>query len=455
MNRTVGLILVLVVVLAIAGGLFFFLQTTNVPTDGDEPPVVETQPVDDIDAGGGEVTQQVIIPTEIPLTEVVIAVQNIPRGNRIDPSMISVVPFPVESVALGAFDDPELVIGKIARTDIFREQHILSNMVVDDLTGLSTGTGSDIAAVLPQNLVAISVPVDRITSVAYALQPGDRVDVIVSMLFVDVDRDFQSLLPNYTHFIFRDFFFRDEPGGPGYTVDNTPITVVSPPGRGNIDSIAFQSNSIQLQLDMSDTVTVDFPPGGIEYFFSTPYENQRPRLATQITVRNALVMWIGNFPLDGRIFRPAPTPTDAGLLNLPPTATPTEDFGPPTPTGDAEAVTPTEDLPDLVTLAVTPQDAIVLTYFIEARLPITFALRSASTVALQETEPVTLRFILERYNIRVPDKLTFAVEPAIRSIRQLSAGNRIELQAQATPTTPPEDGEESEATTPEDPASGS
>lgn len=434
MPRPVLLVILILLVVG-AGAAAFFIIGPGIgtpPTNTTPQPTLPAEIDDDGDTP--EITPQIIIPTEIPLTEVVVALQNIPRGNRIDPSMVGVIPFPIESVALGAFDDIELVIGKIARTDIFREQHILSNMVVDDLTGLGTGTGSDIAAVLPQNLVAVAVPVDRITSVGYALQPGDRVDVIVSMLFVDVDPDFQTISPNFEFFIHRPFEITI---GEETIINNLGIDIQGPPGRGEIESTTFQENLVQL-----GEVVLPAPPGGLYNYYRTPAEEQRPRLASQITVRNALVMWIGDFPLDGRIFRPAPTPTDVGAANLPPTETPTPNFAPPTSTPVGGEVTPTEALPDLVTLAVTPQDAIVLTYFIEARLPITFALRSASTVTLQETEPVTLRFILERYNIRVPDKLNFAVEPAIRSIRELSAGNRIELQSAVTPTPLPEDGEE-------------
>jgi len=43
-------------------------------------------------------------------------------------------------------------------------------------------------------LFAVSIPIDRITDIAYAVQDGDRVDIIMSMLFVDVDEIFQSLM---------------------------------------------------------------------------------------------------------------------------------------------------------------------------------------------------------------------------------------------------------------------
>ena len=84
-----------------------------------------------------------------------------------------------------------------------------------------------------------------------------------------------------------------------------------------------------------------------------------------------------------------------------------------------------------------------LAYLAEAGLPLTFALRSAGSTTLQPTDPVTLGFILNRFNIQVPEKFTFGVEPAIRSIRELSLGDRIQLR-DTEPTAVPE-GEEGAA----------
>ncbi len=41
-----------------------------------------------------------------------------------------------------------------------------------------------------------AIPINRLASVSYALRPGDRVVVIASMQFIDLDADFQTKLPN-------------------------------------------------------------------------------------------------------------------------------------------------------------------------------------------------------------------------------------------------------------------
>jgi hypothetical protein len=240
--------------------------------------------------------------------------------------------------------------------------------------------------------VAVSIPIDRITSVAYAIQPGDRVDVMVSVLFVDVDPNFQSLEPNAFTFI-----------NPS---DN---------GDGTFSLNASEAGAIAGAFD-----TRLVPNLGSVPVIIVPSERQRPRLTTQRTVQDALVIWTGDFPLNGRIFRPAPTPTP-----LPPTAAPGATAGATNTAPPAPTIPPR---PDIITVAVTPQDAVVLTWLVEAGIPITFALRSASSTSQVQTDPVSLDYIMTRFNIDVPEKFNYNIEPAIRSIRQLSVGNQIELR---------------------------
>lgn len=336
----------------------------------------------------------------IEVVEVVIAVQDIPRGLPIAENMVAVVQIPEQFSPFSAFSDAEDVIGKIARTEIAREEIIIQGKVVDDLVALanSGNVGSDAAAMLPSNRVLVAVPMDRLTSVAYAIQPGDRVDILVSLLFIDVDDQFQSASPNEYSFLVPD----DE---------NPNLFVFSDPIDGRFD-------------------TRIVPNLGTLPVMVRPSEQQRPRLSTQRTIQNALVVNVGDFPADGRLFI-APTPTP-----LPQAEDEETEAASSRRTDDGTPIPPTEvPRPDIIALAVSPQDAVVLTWYVEAGIPITFALRSASSTSLAETDPVTLDYILNRFRITLPDRLPYSIEPAIRSIRQLEVGTRIQLN---TVTTEPE-----------------
>ncbi len=386
----IGIILVLVGVLG-----FVFLGTDILGGGGDPANVAE------VDNGGaapanqdnGDDNQPALpTPTPINFVELVIAVQELPRGFRIPANAVALRPFPEESAPFNAILNVEDVVNKIARTDIYREQPILANMVVDDFQNLANDlarVGSDAAAVLPDTLVAIAMPVDRLTSVAYGIQDGDRVDVIVSMLFVSVDEVFQSLVPNAYSIVSLS--------------EDGEITLSSP--------IRGRPEAVNLAGDI-----------GIVSGLIVPSEQQRPRLVTQRTVQDALVVHVGEFPQDGRFIGIPPTPTPVPEEDSEDEEDSEEDAPPPT-------ATPSR--PDIVTLGVTPQDAVLLTWAIEARLPLTLALRSATDTNQVPTEPVTLDFFMSQYRITVPARRDYTIEPAIRSIRELDLeSSRLSLEVE-------------------------
>jgi len=387
MQGRARLFIIVAFIIVLAAVLFIFLRPSdNKPT---------ATPV----AGGNAVVANTPTPTvppatPIPMLKVVIALQDLPRGATIpevetDPPAIGLWDLPENSVPRNAIlgiqegDNwrvPDEVRGAIIRSDVQRGQVILDGMLVEDLTKLAR-VGSDAAAILPKGKVAVAVPMDRLTSIAYAIQDGDYVDVIVSLLFVDVDEAFQTIQPNLINLLI------EKPEG-GYELG---LAVA-----GRVDSLPVLGQTL-----------------------ISPSEDARPRLSTQRTIQEALVVHVGNFPADGRLFR----------VIIPPTPTLVA-----SPTGAAGAgktpipATPVPERPDIITLGVTPQDAVALVWMTEAKLPITFALRAAGDASRPTSNPVTLDYLLQTYNITVPGKTNYSIQPAIRSIRQLVSGQQISLK---------------------------
>lgn len=374
------LLLALVLLLGVVAVVLLLPQLT-----GGQTPVAQEP---------GEAPQVVLpTPTPIPFVEIVVAVQELPRGIRIPAeNAVELRRWPAEAAPFNALQSLDDVIGKIARTDIPRESPVLSTMLVDNLRELAERgrVGSDAAAVMPPGLVAVSVPMDRITGIAYAIREGDYVDVMMSMLFVDVDEEFQTLFPNR-------------------------INLVSFDEAGNITA----QQGIEGRLDVGI--------GGAPVIVG-PSEIQRPRLVTQRTVQSAWVLRVGNFPITGNYIGATPTPIPT------PTPQPGEGDQGDRP-ADAAAVVSTAP-PDIITLAVSPQDAVVLVWAIDSKLPITLALRSATDISQVPTQPVTLEYIMSNYNISAPNRLPYALEPALRSIRQLVAFEEIRLQESNTAPAP-------------------
>lgn len=384
----IGLIILVAVIAAVLLGSGILNQP---------PPATTTD-------NGGAVVQQpppgataLPTPTPIPLVRIVQAVQNLPRGYRFPTTIeelsniVGFANWPEEAVPFNAIREDqgglELVLGKIARTEIFREQPILTTLLVDDLLALAA-VGSDAAAILPSDRVMVSMPVDRLTVGAYGIQDGDRVDVIISMLFVDVDEVSQSISPNNIYLI-----------------------------REGEDGLSF-IGPIQGRIDQTS-----LGPAII-----SPVEEQRPRLVTQRTIQDALVVHVGDFPIDGRFIGVLPTPTP-----VPQQAA--EDAG-----GGAEGTPPPPPTeiprPDIISVGVTPQEAVAIVWALDSRMPMTLALRSVNDRSTQLTTPVTLDYMMQQYRIDVPARREYAVQPAITSIRQLVIGDIISLSNQTNTPAP-------------------
>lgn len=399
MPRNLQILLVVAVLIIVGAIAALFLLS------GDDGGENNTQPnqVAGTPGSSGATTEPDETATPLPptqeLTQILIAVQRIERGSVIPPDAVALRPWPLEAAPFNVIRSAEEVIGRRARTDIFVEQPIIAEMVVDNLADLAD-VGSDAAAIIPEGFYGISVPMDRITSVAYAIQPGDRVDIVVSLLYVDLDEEFQSILPNNINLV------NFEIGEDGISI-STGLDL-----NGRFESVQIPLTAYDATTLTTRTLPVDWP------VLVRPSENPRPRLITQRTVQDALVIHVGDFPADGRLFEDVPTPTPIPVeddtqqqqgQNVPP---------PPTPEPPR---------PDIVTLAVSAQEAVMLTYLIESRVPLTFLLRAASDTSGVITDAVTLEYIMGEYDITVPPPTTFSIQPAIRSIRQLVAGNRITL----------------------------
>ncbi len=327
--------------------------------------------------------------TPTPVTEpIVVAAQDIPRGMRLSEAMVEDGALTVSRWAPDAMPDNavgslEYSYGRITRVDIARGTPILEGMLTD-LAGEFGASGSDAALHIPADKVAYALPVARYSSVAWALQPGDHVDVILSLLMVDLDQEFQSAPPN-------------------------EYTCVSP-----AEGEECQSGTMG-RLE-------SLPVGWIVNV--TPTEGQRPRLVTQLTIQNAAVLQVGDWT-HTRPQAPAPSPeTDEGS---------TEGAE-----GTAEETTQPAPPPVRpVTLAVTRQEAIALDYAQAVGARINLVLRRAGDEGTSSTQSVTLEYLMEQYDIELPPKLPHGVTPPLSELERIprteSAGRYRSTQQPAEP----------------------
>lgn len=334
--------------------------------------------------GGGGGEQVPPTPTPIGEAEIVIAAQHIARGAIIPPEAVIVSPYPADYKVETMMDDPNRVIGTRARMEIARGVPITENMITDQAGDL-TSVGSDSAFLIPPGYTAISIPMDRFSGIAFAVRAGDQVDVLVSMLMVDLDEDFQSPTPNRSIFLFN--------GSGDLLTSFSCSSVTVTEGEFNCQQTEAATQVGKIEFD--ETSGQDF--------FAIPSGPARPRLVTQRLISNATVLGVGTFALPQEEAEPVVVATPEGA-------------GAPAAQAAVPVEQPAATPPDIVTLIVEPQDALALNWAMGAGVDMTLTLRSPNDpTADLDTDSMTLQALIDNYNIAVPSKLPYGLEPVLQA----------------------------------------
>jgi Flp pilus assembly protein CpaB len=333
------------------------------------------------------INEALFTPTPIATTKVVVVIQQVQRGETITADKLDTVDYLSDLVLPIMFTDVNQVAGKMARYTLDPYTVVTSALITE---APLTEQGSDEALFISPGMVAVSIPITRLSSVSYAPQRGDHVNVIVTMLFVDLDPAWQTILPNWTGNVIG-------PGGGGViegggtTAKEDIDTLLAQPFRGASEQGRPETDPLMNQT-----------------FYLLPSEQQRPRLVSQTLIQNVIVLQMGSFL----------TPAEKAALEATqpaPTATPVPGAEQPQ---QETAVTPTPmpAPPDVITLIVSPQDAVTLNYLVYGGAQLTLVLRNPRDVDIPATEAVTLSYLLDQYNIPIPVKLPYGFQPAVTAL---------------------------------------
>jgi pilus assembly protein CpaB len=387
-GRRTGIVLILLIVVVLIIGVVavFALQGLG----GGGGPAVGQQPTE-------------VPPTPPPVINIIVAARDIPRGARLSAQDVTTMAWPILVQApppAGALllenGGLEQVEGRIARVDILNGQPIMDFMITpgDQPTSLAN-VGSDAALLIPSGMVAVSIPITRLNSVGYALRAGDHVDILMSFRFIDVDPDFQTMLPNHG------------------------ILFVTDPQTQQLSTLEYTVGREETGL-LGNTVLI--VPN------EDPTQGQIARQTTQLVIDNAIVVRVGTWPITD-----LEQPIVVTVMPQQPTPTPSAQQveGQPTPTP-----IPSVPVPDIITLAMSRQDALVLKYASEVGAVIDLALRSALDNQVSDviTDPVSLDYIINFYNVAVPQTLPVAIDPRAEAMGLL---NTL-FQQSAAEATPPQ-----------------
>jgi len=335
MNRSRVLILLGILLLVGAVAVLVILPPLLTP-----PPAVEQPPTPK---------------PEIPTTEILVAAQNIPRGSVMVTETAILSKWPIDSLPPAdlIITDPRKVDKKIARTDILRGQPILESLITTDPKALAA-QGSDASLFIPPGKVAIAFPINRLTSVGYAIGSGDHIDMIVSFSVIDANQEGQY--------------------------------AVVPFNRDLVDEL------IAAGMDPKEAVA--------KAIGDASSAQVKPRLLSQLTLQDVEVLHVGEWPVGGILPRPTPT------------LSPDQQAAQPAVPGGTPTVTPPR--PDMIILLLDQQQALILQWLQrEGSIDINLVLRAAGDNAPVSTETVSYQYILTNFNITIPPKTnTIIVAPA-------------------------------------------
>jgi pilus assembly protein CpaB len=316
------------------------------------------------------------------MVDIVVTTQTIGRGTIITEAALTTIRYPKKEVVEGTFyGNPMDVAGKRAKIDLAPRVPVTTSVV------LETVEGSFAAFQVPSGMVAVSIPITRLSSVSFAPRPGDHVNIISTMMFLELDTEYQARLPNQTG---------------GVIAPGPDIAIGVGEGESSAVSLGtvMQTLSAQAlsggQFSVEGRSELDTVLG--QQFYLLPSEEQRPRIVSQTLLQDAIVLQLGNFALaEEELAEQAVQPTPAPEAN----------------NQEAPAAPEPIKQPDLITVVVTPQDAVTLNYLLYSGAQLTFALRGAGDEQRVQTEAVTLQYLMDQYNIPVPAKLPYGMEPRL------------------------------------------
>ncbi len=111
----------------------------------------------------------------VVLKPVVLAARDLPAGHSIKARDLRVVRWPAGSLPRGHFSSPAALKGRVPLTRLFRGEVVLAAKLA------AKGLPGGLSSVVPSGFRAMTVKVDEVIGVGGFVQPGDRVDVLVTV----------------------------------------------------------------------------------------------------------------------------------------------------------------------------------------------------------------------------------------------------------------------------------
>jgi pilus assembly protein CpaB len=195
-------------------------------------------------------TAKEVVKVEAEAIPIAVAKTNLDWGTQLTKEMVKRVPFLKESIPPGYFSQLEDLEGRVVLVAVKEDMPILESL----LAPKDVKSGG-VAAVVSRGKRAIAVKGDKVIGISGFIKPGDRVDVLVTLMDPSTKREMTKIvLQNIVVLATGTEMQENGKGGPApvdvYTLDVTPE-------EGERLSLAASEGKLQFALrNATDTETV-------------------------------------------------------------------------------------------------------------------------------------------------------------------------------------------------------
>ena len=195
-------------------------------------------------------TPQQVVQVQAEAVPVVVAVSDLPWGTKLKPEMLKTTPFLKQSLPAGYFSGPGDIKDRVVVAPLKANDPVTEHK----LAPVSIKTGG-VSAVLEQGKRAIAVRGDKFIGVAGFINPGNRVDVLVTIEDPQKKEErTKTILQNIMVMATGTQIEKNEKGEPS-PVDVYTLAVTNE--EGEMLSLAANQGKLQLALrSVTDTDTV-------------------------------------------------------------------------------------------------------------------------------------------------------------------------------------------------------
>jgi pilus assembly protein CpaB len=193
---------------------------------------------------------QQVVQVQAEAVPVVVAVSDLPWGTQLKPEMLTTKPFLKQSLPAGYFSGPDDIKDRVVVAPLKANDPVTEHK----LAPVSIKTGG-VSAVLEQGKRAIAVKGDKVIGIAGFINPGNKVDVLVTVKDPQKNEEkTKTILENIMVLATGTQIQKNEKGEPS-PVDVYTLAVT--PEEAEILSLGANEGKLQLALrSVTDTATV-------------------------------------------------------------------------------------------------------------------------------------------------------------------------------------------------------